>query len=96
MTTADGFRSLLEDVLAETGRSLTDTPAAIAAYAAERSAHLATLVGVEGFEVAVRAERDAVALRAGVAVTTEADAFDQRIAGAIHGALAFAARAALA
>lgn len=87
------LEALLQDVIEETGASLKTGAAELAEFAAERSAHLATLVGDPGFDQAVRAERDAVALRAGLVTTHEADAADQRIVGAIHGGLRVLARA---
>ena len=87
----ENLKSLFEDAIAETGVSLQVGAAELAAYAAERSAHLATLVGDPGFSIALRAERDAVALRAGITAVQEGDAADARIVGVIHGALSIAA-----
>lgn len=92
MTDVTGdLKALFEDAIAETGVSLQVGAAELAAYAAERSAHLATLVGDPGFMLAVRAERDAVSLRAGITAVQQADAADARIVGVIQGALSFAA-----
>ncbi len=86
------LEKLLTDAIAETGVSLQKGAAELAAYAAERSAHLATLVDDPGFQEAVRAERDAVALEAGITAVQQADAADARIVGVIQGGLALAAR----
>jgi len=86
------LKALFQDAITETGASLQQGAAELAAYAAERAAHLATLVDDPGFQEAVRAERDAVALKAGIAVVQQADATDARILGVIHGGLALAAR----
>ena len=85
------LEALLTDAIAETGASLQQGAAELAAYAAERAAHLATLVDDPGFQEAVRAERDAVALKAGITAVQQADAADARIVGVIQGALALAA-----
>lgn len=87
----EDLKALFQDAIEETGVSLQVGAAELAAYAAERSAHLATLVSDPGFQLAVRAERDAVALRAGITAVQQADAADARIVGVIQGALSFAA-----
>lgn len=93
MNVAEDFKELLDDFVQETGRGLQAGTAELAAYAAGRSAHLSTLVGDPGFAVALRAERDAVALKAGITAVRQGDAADQRIVGLIHGGLSFAAKA---
>lgn len=88
----EDFVRLFEDAITETGANVQVRAAELAAYAAERSAHLATLVGDPDFNLAVRAERDAVALRAGISAVQQGDAADARIVGVIHGGLSLAAR----
>ena len=66
---------------------------ALATYTAQRVAHLGTLVGKPGFEDAVVAERDSLALRAGVLAVKAADVVDSRIVGLIQAALSIGARA---
>lgn len=90
---AGSIQGLLEDALAETGVSLTKGAEELALYAAGRSAHLATLVDDPGFDQAVRAERDAVALEAGLSAVRQGDAADAQIVGIIQGAIAMGARA---
>lgn len=87
------FRDLIKSYLAETGEELDASADELAVYAASRAAHLATIAGEPGFEVAVRAERDSIALKAGIAVTLNAAAADQRLIGIIQGSLQVAARA---
>ena len=89
---ADDFQALFEDAITETGVSLQVGATELAAYAAERSAHLATLVGDRGFSMAVRAERDAVALKAGIVAVRQGDQADARIVGIIQGGLSLAAK----
>lgn len=90
---SDDIRTILDDAVQETGRSLARATADVAGYASERAAHLERAVGQPGFAEAVRAERDAVALYAGLAAVGEADAIDDRILGIVQGALALGARA---
>ena len=91
----DDFVVLFEDAIAETGASLEMGVAELAAFAAERSAYLATLVDDPGFNVALRGERDAVVLQAGIIAVQQVDQIDQtvqRFVGLIQGGLALAAR----
>lgn len=78
---------VLKDVVEETGKELREGAEELAEFAAERSAHLAALVGDPEFAQAVKIERNSVAIRAGLVATAEAEAADARIVGAIHGAL---------
>lgn len=66
MTTEEAMRLALRAAAAETGYVVQDN---VAAYAAKRAAHLASIVDHPGFDVAVEAERDAVALYAGIYAT---------------------------
>lgn len=84
---------LLESAVAETGRELGDSLESIRTYAAEQMAQLALGVGQPGFQEAVQAARDNVALRAALDLTANADAADARIVGILQGALAIGARA---
>jgi hypothetical protein len=87
------YKDLLEDALEETGLALKQRAQSIAVYMAERAAHLATIAHEPGFEQAVRAERNSVALRAGLSMSAEAESLDQRIIGIIQGALRIGAAA---
>lgn len=84
------FVEVLEQQLKDTGRELRATPREVAAYAAQRAAHLTSIANDPHIMDAVYAERDAVALYAGVVVTDKADATDVRIASVIQGMLAAA------
>jgi len=95
MNIADDLKQLLESNLAEFNADSRVNLNVLTVYAAERAAHLSTLVGQPGFEEAVRAERDNVVLRAGIAATDAADAVDQRTIGIIHGVLLTGAKALL-
>lgn len=92
MNVQNDMRELFEDAVKETGISLRVGVAELAEYAAERSAHLATLVGDPDFSMAVRAERDAVALKAGLTAVQQADVADAKLVGVIQGGLTFAAK----
>ncbi len=81
----------LEVFALQTGRFLQADVTDVGMYAAQRAAHLATLVGQPGFEDAVLAERDNVVLKAGILAARRGDAVDQRLIGIIQGALRTAA-----
>lgn len=87
------FTVLLTSAIKETGAQLKTSASELALYASERAAYLAGIANEPGFELAVKAERDAVALKAGISAVNEARAVDQRIVGIIHGALMIGARA---
>ena len=90
------IKELLDATVAETGVQLSESTDALSAYVAARAVHLSSLVGQPGFEFAVQAERDSVALRSGLAVHDQARGADQRILGIIQAALSIGARAAVA
>lgn len=93
MDTTTEFEKLLKAALKEAGGELTMSAKKIATYMTERATHLSTVVGQPGYEKALIAERNNVAMRAGLQVADDADAFDQRILGLIQGALRIAALA---
>ncbi len=64
-------------------------------YIAERMQHLATLATLPGFDEAVKAERDAIAIALATASTIRADRFDEKILALLRGALGMVARAAI-
>jgi hypothetical protein len=64
----------------------------VSAYAAERAAVLSALIGHPGYEEAVRAERDNVALRLGIATAAQAHAAEQRMLGVLRTVLSLGAR----
>lgn len=87
------LKSLFESAIAETGIDLQQSAHDVALYTSQRMAHLALIVGLPGYEEALVAERDNVALFAGISAVNSADAADQRIIGIIQGALAIGAKA---
>lgn len=88
----DSFKSLLSTQFNDLGDDAEARIEEVALYAAERTAYLSTLVGHAGFEEAVVAERDNVALTAARVLTDQADIVDQGILGVIQGAMFTAAR----
>ena len=88
------YGELIKDVLEETGIDLEITKDELIRYTAERAAHLTTLIGQPGYGLALRAERDAVALHAGLDATMAAEAADSRIVGVIQTILMAVAGAA--
>lgn len=85
------FIKLLEQQLKDAGRDLNVSARDVAAYASQRAAHLSTLVADPNFMDAVKAERDNVALYAGIKAVENADAIDNRVLGIIQGAIALGA-----
>lgn len=86
------MKALLSATLSESGLDLSESVDAVAAYAAQRAAHLSTLVALPGFQEAVIAERDNVALRAGIAASAAGKTAEAKLLGVLQGALAIAAR----
>ena len=87
------FEALLSSLVSGTGQDLAKSGREIAAYAAQRTAILATLVGQVGYDQALIVERDNVALFAGLQAVSNADGLRDRILGALQGALFMAAGA---
>ncbi len=81
------YEDLLRDVLEETGADINVTKDELIQYTAARAVHLTTLIGQPGYHLALRAERDAVALYAGLNATMAAEAADSRIVGVIQSVL---------
>ena len=86
------LKNMLEIALAEISADLESTVDGVAAYAAQRMAVLATLVGQPGYEEAVIAERDNVAMFAGIGAVDTADAAAQRLLGIVQGVLSLGAQ----
>lgn len=91
----DELKNLLSDALEETGADLTASGQAIAQLTATRAAELSVLVGLAGYEQAVVAARDEVALAAGLATVDNADAATGRVLSLIQGGLMMLAGAAV-
>ena len=90
-------REILKKLLDDTAQEFAGlrSPAdfsGLANYTVQQAALLATSVGQPGFDEAVVAARNAVALYAGIAAVREADALDQRILGIVQTALVIGAR----
>ena len=84
----------LEDSAARLGVLLTEDLSSAREYAAGRIPVLAAAASEPGFELVLRAERDALALQVGLSVVGVADAADAELLGLITGGLAVAARLA--
>jgi len=93
MSLREEFGRLLEDAASEVGQDLSASIEEVRAYYAQRVYHLASIVGEPGYGEALLAERDAVALKAGINAVAVGDAADMRLLGIIEGALGIAARA---
>lgn len=95
MSASEDLTDLVASALEETGRSLDEGREALQLEASTQLTQLALAVGEPGYDRAVVAARDNVALAAGLQAAAEADAADSRIIGIIQGALFFGAKAAL-
>jgi hypothetical protein len=93
MDTRTQFETLLKDAIKETGVTMTQSAKEVAQYMHDRALHLSSIVDQPGFDQALRAERNSVAMRAGLKLADNAEAADQRIIGIIQGALGIAAGA---
>lgn len=93
MDATNDFERILKDAVKETGVELQQSTRAIALYMNERAIHLASISGQPGFEQALRAERNSVALKAGISAAHNADQADARILGLIQGLLGMGAAA---
>ncbi len=82
---------MLSDAFGDRMNGLSESKETLAAYMASRTLHLSTIVNEPGFDQAVIAERNNVALKIGMAVAAEASAVDNQILGMIGGALRIAA-----
>lgn len=95
MNVRDEFLAMLTDALEDTGVDLSESKEVIAGYMAERSAHLSTIAHEVGFGRAVTREANSIAMRAGLEVSSNANAVHSRLVGFIGGALRIAAIALL-
>lgn len=78
------YKELLADVIDETNVELKVSRDELIQYTAQRAVHLTSILGEPGYELALRAERDAVALHAGLDATMAAEAADSRLVGVIQ------------
>jgi hypothetical protein len=86
-----GFISAIVGPFKELGIDLIETEDVLRGYASESIARLTTIIGQPGFELAVQAERDILAIKAGLQLVKDADRSDMRAIGLIEGALRMAA-----
>ncbi len=77
----------------EMGLELSDDLESVAEYAAQRADILSLAIGEPGFEFALKAERDNIALRSAHIGVERADDIDAKILAATRGGLVLAARA---
>lgn len=86
------FEALLEQEAKRANVKLKETPRELALYMTERAVHLSRIAGEPGIEEAIIAERDSIALAAGLKFTDLTRAGDQYLIGVIQGALTIALR----
>lgn len=89
------FERLVRTAVDEVGVSLGSSLSELSEYAAGRAAHLSTLTDDPGFTVALKAERDAVVLRAAVMAHRRQQELRQRLLGITHAFLLLVARGVL-
>ncbi len=81
------LQSVLEHAFEQIDHSLNVSVAELAVFAAERSAHLKTIVGQRDYAEAVQAETLAVMTRGGIQHFNEAGEFDERTYGVVEAGL---------
>lgn len=84
---AKQLESVLADALKETGASASMAAKELAVEVQASAARLSAAVGQPGYDQALRAERDTLALKAGLKIVAEGDAADARLVGVIQGAI---------
>lgn len=90
---AQEFELLLVTSAQRLGKSLGANLNEVREYASVRMQHLSTILGEPGYEEALIAERDSVAMMAGLHAVNAGDSADAEIRGIIAGALAIGAKA---
>lgn len=88
----DEFLGLIKEHADQIGVELDGDFEAASEFAAQRAAHLSTIVGEPGFSEAMVAERDAIALRLTGDAIERADAIDGRVLAFIGQSLMLSAR----
>ena len=89
----DEVIGLLETFAEETGRDLEASAEEMAQLAALLAKTLGKSIGKPGFEEALKASRDILALEAGIAAVDEGDAIDARFRGMADALLRIGAKA---
>jgi len=93
MLNREQFAKDFKDLVSVTVKSFEGDVDKLSLYAAERTIHLSLMLGESGYDEAVIIERDNIAMKAGILATDQADLFDQRLLGVIHGAIRIGALA---
>lgn len=84
--------ALLVDQAKAAGKELKADLESVRAYAAARLAHLVTCVGQPGYQEALIAEANNVAMEAAITAIDQAEAADARLVGIVQGVLAVGAK----
>lgn len=100
MAAIDTLKNELADLLIQqakgAGVELKADLESVRVYAAARMAHLATCVGQPGYQDAVLAEAQNIAMEAAIKALDQAAAADARLLGIVQGALAIGSKALIA
>ncbi len=83
---------LLKGPLNDAGLELASDATDLKKYIGQRALHLSSIINDPGFNLALEAEADNVALRVSTLLVRQADASDARIVGILEGALGIVAR----
>tara|TARA_R110000803_G_scaffold20201_12_gene52267 strand:- start:1703 stop:2008 length:306 start_codon:yes stop_codon:yes gene_type:complete len=89
----DEFGNMLEQAGVELGKEFEQSIKDIREYAAQRMMHLSMIIDEPGYLEALVAERDSIALFAGIKTVQIADAADAQLIGTIGGAIRIGALA---
>lgn len=81
------FFDRLKAELEDAGADIETDCEELRLYVAERTNHLSTIVDQPGYELALIAERDSIALKAGIFAVNAGVAAEQRWTGMIQGVL---------
>lgn len=84
---ANEFLALLDAELKDVQHDFKVSRGELAIYMSERAQHLSLAVNEPGFDRVVLAERNNVALRAGLLISENASSLNDRLLGLIGGAL---------
>lgn len=91
----DEIAALLTQSAANLKIDLKEDVGKVSYYAAERMDHLATIANEPGYDEAVKAARDSIMIKAGIAGANEGTAADAEFRGIVHGMLWAGAKAAV-
>lgn len=87
------LKKMFDDVLTNLKVNASVGSKELAKYVLERSEHLSLAAGEPGFDKAVRAEANALAIEAGLLAVSQAESTDAELRGFLYGVLRMASAA---